>query len=226
MRRSWPWLLVVLALSAGGPLPVALADGDPASDFLTATDVYFSSQATSDTNTLRSLVAASNKAGQPFKVALIATRQDLGSITALWGKPRQYVRFLAAEIPSYLRKPRKTLLIVMPAGVGVAGKDGTPAGKRAAAAIRVPANPSVGALARTAGDAMRAVARANGATLPAVKQAAAPSRPGKSHTELYILIGCALVALAGGGLMLAGARTGRSAAGAGASGPDRAPDAP
>src|ERR1019366_6218232 len=68
--------------------------GDPASDYLVARQVFLSSQSTSPSASQRkllSVVAAANRAGFAIRVAIISTDYDLGSITALWRKPRLYV---------------------------------------------------------------------------------------------------------------------------------------
>ena len=54
-------------------------------------------------------------AGFPIRVAIIASRSDLGAITGLWLKPRAYARFLGLELSlAYTGR----LLVVMPNGFG------------------------------------------------------------------------------------------------------------
>ena len=50
-----------------------------------------------------------------IRVALIANPSDLGGITAFWGAPRRYARFLGLELGYYYKN---SLLVVMPAGIG------------------------------------------------------------------------------------------------------------
>jgi hypothetical protein len=99
---------------------VARADGDPASDYLLAQQVflpYASSVASQAQKRLVGTVAAANRRGFPIRVALIPTSFDLGSITELWRQPKTYARFLDTEL-SFVYKGR--LLILMPNGFGFA----------------------------------------------------------------------------------------------------------
>jgi hypothetical protein len=114
---------VVAAMLAGAALgpAAARADGDPASDTLIAQDVFYPYSISVPDVARRSLdraVAAAKRVGAPVKVALIARRDDLGSITGLWGEPQRYARFLHTEI-SYGHPVR--LLVVMPSGAGTVG---------------------------------------------------------------------------------------------------------
>jgi hypothetical protein len=110
-------LLLAVAAALAVTAGTARADGDPASDVLAFQDVYLPFQAPSQAakGRLADAIAASNRAGRPIKVAVIATAQDLGSIPSLFGKPAQYAHFLGLELPFYPSR----LLIVMPAGFGV-----------------------------------------------------------------------------------------------------------
>jgi hypothetical protein len=98
--------------------PIALADADPASDVLYTQSVFYSfDRLPSDAAQARlnETVKRAKEAGFPIRVALIATAPDLGGVTLLWGKPRQYARFLGLEL-SFTYKGR--LLVLMPAGLG------------------------------------------------------------------------------------------------------------
>lgn len=109
--------------------PAALGDADPASDVLYTQKVFYSFDQL-PTNAaqarLNETVARATKAGFPIRVALIAKAPDLGGVTALWGKPRQYARFLGLELGFVYQG---SLLVVMPAGLGysVNGKSSAPA---------------------------------------------------------------------------------------------------
>ncbi len=85
----------------GAPLaPSARADGDPASDYLVANQVFLAYQATPASASQRqlvNLVAEANRAAFAIRVAIIPSEYDLGSITELWRKPRIYARFLGLE---------------------------------------------------------------------------------------------------------------------------------
>jgi hypothetical protein len=111
-------LVLLAAVIAAGSAGPALGDADPASDVLyTGTIFYSYDQLPSDAaqQRLNEAVAAATTAGYPIRVALIARLSDLGGITALWGKPRQYARFLGIELSYYYKD---SLLVVMPAGLG------------------------------------------------------------------------------------------------------------
>jgi hypothetical protein len=108
---------LVLALSAVAT-PAARADGDPASDYLLAQQVFFPFDAkypAEQQAAFSSLVQEANGAGFKIRVALIAGSYDMGSVTSLWRQPRTYARFLGEEL-SFLYKQR--LLVVMPNGYG------------------------------------------------------------------------------------------------------------
>jgi hypothetical protein len=110
--------LVVVVLALSGLAARALADGDPASDFLVGDDVYLpfpvpSRQASAP---LVAQVDSVYTAGYRIKVAVIATSTDLGSISSLMGHPTTYAHFLGVELSSFYLGP---LLIVMQAGFGI-----------------------------------------------------------------------------------------------------------
>jgi nucleotide-binding universal stress UspA family protein len=85
--------------------------------FCTGTVFYSYDQLPSDAaqERLNDAVAAATKAGHPIRIAPIAMSPDLGGITALWGKPREYAPFLGIELSYYCKD---SLLVVMPAGLG------------------------------------------------------------------------------------------------------------
>ncbi len=111
-------VLLVALCCAGALASTARADGDPASDYLLVQkvflpfDVKFPKQ---DAAELAGIVAAANRSGFPIRVAVLASSYDMGSVTALWRRPRTYARFLGEEL-RYLYKQR--LLVVMPNGIG------------------------------------------------------------------------------------------------------------
>ncbi len=105
---------------------VAFADGDPASDVLASQALYVPGDggfAPSQTAQLSDLLSEARRAGVPIRVAIIATRADLGSVTELWRQPQNYARFLAAELGQVYRG---TLVVAMPAGFGIASVGGAP----------------------------------------------------------------------------------------------------
>src|SRR5437763_16945161 len=64
--------------------------------------------------TLDRLVAQSQKAGYPVKVAMVESAVDLGAIPQLFGKPAEYAPFLGREIAFKTKSP---LLVIEPAGI-------------------------------------------------------------------------------------------------------------
>ncbi len=114
------------------PVPAARADGDPASDTLISENVFYpysSPVPQSDHTRLNAAVNAAHRGGVPLKVAIIARRADLGSVTALYGDPQRYATFLDTEISLTGPEP---LLVVMAGGDGDRGL--APGARRAVAA--------------------------------------------------------------------------------------------
>jgi hypothetical protein len=108
--------LVLVALL----LPVAArADADPASDTLYTGRVFLPLSAKISPRLARELAAVTleaERAGRPVRVALIASKTDLGGVPQLFGKPATYARFLASELQFVY--PDK-VLIVMPQGAAL-----------------------------------------------------------------------------------------------------------
>ncbi len=171
--------LCVTAVAAWAFPAGALADGDPASDYLARNQVFLTSQSTSQTSAERRLVdvvAAANRAGFTIRVATIFSEYDLGSITELWRKPQIYAEFLGLEL-SQAYKQR--LLVVMPNGFGFNWP-----GHSAAAAYRLltklgitPGGDGVSAAAQAA---VRQLAAAAGVAGVAIRVPAEPRRVASS----------------------------------------------
>ena len=178
----WLLVLAIAAVCLAAPA-AALADGDPASDVLLYQQVYLPYRAPSAAakSNLTAVVAAANKAGYPIRVAVIQSPTDLGSIPQLFGKPTTYASFLAQELAFGYRK---RVLVVMPAGFGFSpglvkatgaqGDSGTGYAPvpdvremKLVAKFPKPAGSSPDQLAAAAGQAVRALAKADGHTLPA-----------------------------------------------------------
>ncbi len=109
-------LVLAGALAASGP---ARADADPASDVLYARDAFFPLSARVSAalrQRLQEATRAARRAGHPIKVAVIASRDDLGGVPALFGNPTYYARFLGAEL-QFLYSGK--VLVVMPQGAGL-----------------------------------------------------------------------------------------------------------
>jgi cytochrome oxidase Cu insertion factor (SCO1/SenC/PrrC family) len=201
-------MLAVLAL--GALSPAARADGDPGSDVLVYQNLFVAADADMSIPqqvALGDLLTAATRGGFPIRVAVIAEQDDLGAITALWGKPAAYARFLGIELSlAYTQR----LLVVMPDGFGFYWQ-----GHQTAAADRVLDRLSVATggngLAMAAETAVRALAAASGAWLPPAAKAdggaagqgahgsgnpAATSAP--SGVPVPLIAGILLAALAAG----------------------------
>lgn len=111
-------LMVALGAVLAAMAPVASADGDPGSDVLVYQPLFLAADAgisVQQQARLGALLHDAARHGLPIRVAIIATRSDLGAVTGLWRKPRAYARFLGVEL-SLAYKGR--LLVVMPNGYG------------------------------------------------------------------------------------------------------------
>jgi hypothetical protein len=179
-------VLVSASFCLAGLAPAtAHADGDPASDFLITEGVFVPSDGPFPPDTARrltELVGAAKTGGYRIKVALIATRYDLGSVTPLWRQPQRYARFLGQEL-FFVYKGR--LLIVMPNGYGIY-HGGKPVASERKLLDGVPTPAAAGAdVATAAVTAVRRLARASGIDLelPAAPARTAPSR----HFERIVI---------------------------------------
>lgn len=173
---------VAVAAAAFGPLTqVAHADVDPASDVLLLQNVYrpygppYGPATCKElTEALDTLTDRTRKAGYPLKVALIATKTDLGGAPQLWRKPQAYAEFLNRELAYFGGKKERAkkirpLLVVMPVGFGVA--DAGPKARAALGDLSIPADAKANDLARVATGAVPALARAAGHPIGPVKLA-------------------------------------------------------
>jgi hypothetical protein len=215
MRRlAKPCALVLLAAAAlAGPLSIALADVDPASDVLLLQNVfvpYHPKVCSELKDQLRSLTDKARGAGFPVKVALIGSKDDLGGAPQFYGDPPGYAKFLGQELgvfgPDVGKNLNATpLMVVMPQGFGTYQVD-----KNAAAAaktVSVPRKDDPNALARAVILALPKVATAAGHKLDSVKPASGCSKGGTSF--LVYLAPIALL-LAAGVLLRYGLRPRRS----------------
>jgi hypothetical protein len=163
LRKALPLVVGVVALAA---VPLARADGDPASDYLIGQKVFYEFDAgipADRAERLKTLVDDANRAGFKIRVALIRTNSDLGSVYQLYGKPQRYAQFLGQEL---LFVYRSRLLIVMPTGFGyaIAGKP-APTEKHALDGLAAPGNDGA-RIADAATLAVQRLARAAGHDLP------------------------------------------------------------
>jgi cytochrome oxidase Cu insertion factor (SCO1/SenC/PrrC family) len=196
----------------------ALADGDPASDYLLNQQVFVLLQQTGTPpaqKALSEVVAKANKAGYPIRVAVISSEYDLGSVSVLWGKPRTYARFLGIELSLAYKG---LLLVAMPSGFGINWPGhSTAAVYEALAGVKVPAG-EIGTITAaqaavqrlvSAGDVQRASGAKAAAGSGATKVSASSS---SSHTassgsgvsaSTALLIGAAvMLAIAFGAALL------------------------
>jgi cytochrome oxidase Cu insertion factor (SCO1/SenC/PrrC family) len=197
--------LLVVVVSLVAFVDGALADGDPASDYLVSRQVFVSSQQVVESRAQRELVAtvgAANRAGFAIRVAVISSDYDLGSITALWRKPTVYARFLGLELASAYRG---RLLVVMPNGFGF-NWPGHPAGDAYRLLAKVPIGSGQEGLLGAAQTAVRRLAAADGIALAATT-APSSARPARARGNggvsaatvatvvavLAVVLGCVIV---------------------------------
>lgn len=184
---------LMMASVAGGVLaPMALGDGDPASDYLVSNQVFLASLPASVTRPQRELLAevrAANHSGFVIRVAIVPSTYDLGSITELWRRPRLYARFLGLELSSTFRG---RLLVVMPSGFGFdwPGHSAAPAYHLLAG---VPIGRAGDGLAVAARTAVRQLAGADGVALPA---AAGGGTPTNRARDIALAAAAAIVLVA------------------------------
>jgi hypothetical protein len=135
------------------------------------------------------------------RVALVASPTDLGSVTALWRRPRSYARFLGQELALVYRG---TLLVVMPSGFGVyrvgTGATGPGSGGRSplASAIAGLGPPgSAAALAAAATGAIQRLASAAGHRLaaPAASPPGAAARNGGADVVAWLALAAGLAVI-------------------------------
>jgi hypothetical protein len=191
----------------------AMADGDPASDYLLTQSLFvpFAPTKVSDSaqNSLRELLASSKDKGYEVRVALIATRTDLGAVPVLYRQPQRYADFLGQELVYFWKGPT---LVVMPNGYGIFqnGKKLTE-DKAVLAKLAPPSSADGDTLAASGEKAVRALADRRGITLPS---ATAADKSSSSNRDRVVLAGgvilLCLVAL--GARLLLGRRRGAKAA--------------
>ncbi|MGH3002690.1 MAG: hypothetical protein ACRDM1_08545 [Gaiellaceae bacterium] len=191
MRR----IAVLLLLAAAVAVPAARADGDPASDYLLGQQTFVPPDtgiSSSDAKQLAALVAGARRGGYAIRVAIIASRYDLGSVTALYEQPARYAHFLSIELKFVYTK---RVLVVMPNGYGVA-RNGLPSPAEQKVLDRLPPPTATHGpgLAGSAARAVRALAANAGVHIvaaPIVKERAS----GDSTTRDRILIACGAAVL-------------------------------
>ena len=153
MRSALP-LLLALAATASCGVPGALANGDPPSDVLLTSDVYPPAEpaAPALVQDLRNAARRAKDAGYPAKVAVVQSQVDLGNLVQAFGRPQQYADYLVSDLRNHPERVRGefTLLVVMPAGAGIAGKAFVQGERTAARTIDVRSGATSGELVRAA----------------------------------------------------------------------------
>jgi hypothetical protein len=208
LRRALCLALAAAALLAG----TARADGDPASDVLFSQQVFlpYSAPVSSpEVQELVNTVAAANRAGVKVRVAVIATKIDLGAVPGLFGKPERYARFLGGEI-SFGWKG--LVLIAMPSGLAVS-RSFHPAPRENAIVSKVkPEATDANGLAAAGAEAVRRLAAADGKKLVVAAPQTAKSGGGSRTRDRIVIAVAAVVgaALVGAIVLLARRRRSRS----------------
>jgi cytochrome oxidase Cu insertion factor (SCO1/SenC/PrrC family)/thiol-disulfide isomerase/thioredoxin len=118
-------VVLVCVMTAG----VARADGDPGSDVLLDQNLYSTVLNTGQQTQLGRVLAATQKAGAPIRVAIIANPANLGTVSELWRKPQTYANYLGYELS--LAYPGR-VLVVMPNGYGLSWRANRSAEQRLA----------------------------------------------------------------------------------------------
>jgi hypothetical protein len=204
--------VIALAAAAAAALalvPAALADGDPASDYLITQPAFLPFDSKVDKSRAEELVALltdSKKKGYPIRVAVIGTKTDLGAVPSLFRKPETYARFLGQELFYYYKH---ALLVVMPNGYGLYAHGPAPRGDVAAVArLRPPASGDGDALVAAAERAVRTLAKRHGLELSAAVPASADGSS-KNRDRLVLAGGLlALLALVGAAVLVVRRRRG------------------
>lgn len=169
----------------------AQADGDPASDVLIGSTAYvpYSVQSSASAAALTKKIAEVSTPGHRVKVAVIATKEDLGAVPSLFNQPTTYAKFLGAELAQFYSG---ALLIVMPKGFGVYNGGKSTAKAQAALRGMTTGGGSAEDLLTAATDAVERLAKAGAITWkdtipPQVSVAPATGRRGHSMTFRYAL---------------------------------------
>ena len=177
---------------AAAVVPVALADGDPASDYLYTQKVFVPFDVAKQAGQLAADVEGATKAGFTIRVAVIGSAYDLGSVPSLWRKPRLYARFLGAEL-AFVYKQR--LLIVMPNGFGFNWPKHSPVSEYSLLAkIRIP--PGATGLLTAATAAVTRLAAADGVDIAAPAHVTTPAQRNTHDREIILAAVLGALALA------------------------------
>jgi hypothetical protein len=186
------------ALAAGPFATAARADGDPASDVLATQPLFLPQDAgipLAQQNQLTALLGAAATSGYQLRVAIIASRTDLGSVTELWRQPQTYARFLGQELSLVYRGQ---VLVIMPDGFGLESLNlAAPVDRSALAGVTIPAGGmGLGTVALTA---IQRLADASGHSVPIPAVAATThAASGDTVPVIAFAIGLGLIVTAWG----------------------------
>lgn len=187
-------ILIAVCLSLVLPA-VAAADGDPASDYLLAQNVYYPFSPAVSRPLQRALnaeTATAARSGFPIKVAIIEARDDLGAVGLLLGQPQTYASFLEREINFHAEQP---LLVVMADGYGMQGLPR--ASMTAAMRLPPPRGRTSNDLATAALTAVSKLAAADGHRITPNSRGTAQTAPPADPSPLIAGLGAATVLIAG-----------------------------
>ena len=209
--------IVCFGVLLGGLLisATAGANGDPASDILLQSKIYFPTQrvGVQEATDLKKIVASANAKGYAIRVALIEDESDLGTVPNLLNQPQKYSEFLGPEIRFVYKGD---LLVVMPTGLGLTTTDQTVPPAKAIEGMQVEAGGSPNGLALTAGEAVAALAKASGHPLAS----SGKSGGGGGGAVVGIVVAVVLLVLGVGGAFWVRRSAPRPAAEAGAAAGD------
>jgi hypothetical protein len=190
--------------------PAALADADPASDFLLTQPAFVPPDGgipAADAAQLQATLAAAKKRGYEIRVALIPTKYDMGSVGVLFKQPRRYARFLGQELV-FVYHGR--VLVAMPNGYAVTN-GGKPVPAAQAIVDKLPAPGSNShSIATGATAAVAKLAGAAGVVVAAPKPATSSS--GNTHWLLIGIVVLVVLLGAAGALFLHNRRSASVAA--------------
>jgi hypothetical protein len=196
MKRAL--FLCVLVTLVGAGAGVARADGDPASDWLITKDAFIPPDAgvpVAYSNQLGAVLADAKARGFEVRVALIASKYDLGSVPVLYGEPQRYAPFLSQE-DRFIYRGR--ILTVMPNGLGFA-RNGQTVPAATAVLRRIPAPGKSGAaMASAATHAVIQLAAQSGVVVPLPPLSGSTATSSSSHDRLIIIVAVVAVALVAG----------------------------
>ncbi|HZP72847.1 MAG TPA: hypothetical protein VFA97_05645 [Gaiellaceae bacterium] len=200
MRRASA--LVALTALALAAVPLARADGDPASDWLLTQPSFVpqdDSVPSAYATQLNAVLSDAKARGYEIRVAIIGTRYDMGSVYIDWLKPDQYAHFLGREL-YFVYKGR--LLVVMPNGLSVKNGNGAPAPAEQRVVDRIPAPGRNGAALTSAATHAVIALAANHGAIVALPTLGHVSKPTATRDRITIALAAfvVVVLLALGGL--------------------------